>query len=121
MSSRIDLRKHPRISPIVIPVEYETGGVAREGYLLNVSRGGAFLAAERVPAVDEAVRLRIPLPWDLGEIQAEAKVVWRTDQIEADNEVPTGAGLAFTRISADATEKLQRYMERFTRLAAQID
>jgi Tfp pilus assembly protein PilZ len=121
MTFEVDLRKHPRISPLIIRVHYESGGNAKEGYLLNLSQGGAFLATNELLPIEEVLKLRIDLPWDLGDISVAAKVVWRSDMLSpASSESQEGLGLTFTDITPQASEKLQSFLEKFARLAAQI-
>jgi len=75
-------------------------------------------------AIGDIVRLRISLPWKLGEVETEAKVVWRSAGSRKDGEnenEPEGLGLAFTHLEQQAGEKLQKYMNRFSQLAALIE
>ena len=117
-----DHRKNPRLSPLVIRVEFPHDGENRHGFLTNLSEGGAYLATkDRIPA-KEAFPLRILLPWNLGPVTAEATVVWcAQEEGPHPREYPAGAGLTFTRLSEEGIEKIRRYMQRFHRLVAQID
>ncbi len=122
MTFDIDLRKDPRISPLIIRAHYQCGEDVKEGYLLNLSRGGAFLATNELLPIEEVLKLRIELPWNLGDINVEAKVVWRSDMHSpASTECQVGLGLTFTDLTPRASEKLRNFLEKFAQLAAQIE
>lgn len=121
MTLEVDLRKHPRISPLIIRARYESGGNAKEGYLLNLSEGGAFLATDELVPLEEVLNLRIDLPWDFGGVSVAAKVVWRSDTLSSTScESQEGLGLTFIDITPQASQKLQNFLEKFAELAAQI-
>jgi uncharacterized protein (TIGR02266 family) len=122
MSQKAEMRKHPRLTPLIIKAEFESAGARGSGYLTNLSKGGAFLATDLIPSPDESVTLQIALPWRLGKITAVAKVVWHSNRVSGDmGDRPYGVGLAFTDLPAESEEKLQLYIERFSELAAQIE
>lgn len=124
-------RQNLRFGPLVIKVELNLGEARREGYLTNVSSGGAFLAIDEPPPIGTELQLRALLPWRLGELKASATVVWRNVAIENTEtqdsghqemaNAITGAGLAFTKLTPHAETALQAYLDRFTELAAQIE
>ena len=61
------------------------------------------------------------LPWQLGEIEAEAKVVYifsESDPRPAN--VPPGAGLAFIALSDAEKETIRQYVSRFQELARRL-
>jgi Tfp pilus assembly protein PilZ len=121
MSNPIDFRQHPRMSPLIIRTQYRCGEVSGEGYLLNLCEGGAFLATHESFPIDETVELTISLPWQIGAIRVESRVVWRSDMIfETERELQPGAGLQFKDMCPAARDKLRNYIERFSRLASQI-
>jgi hypothetical protein len=87
-----------------------------------LSRGGAFLATKEPLPMDEKVELTVSLPWEIGAIQAESRVVWRSEMMfDTDRELTPGAGLMFTDMSHEDTERLETFMQRFNRLADQIN
>jgi hypothetical protein len=110
-----DRRTQTRFGPSVIKTWFEIEGERRQGYLTNVSSGGAFLAVENPPLLGKDIELSAILPWRLGELRARARVVWRSKSKVG------GAGLVFTYLDASATEILDAYLVRFAELAAQID
>jgi hypothetical protein len=93
----------------------------RQGYLTNLSETGAFLAIEDDIAVGEVLSLSFVLPWGLGEHDAEASVVWRTDENTPSEKVPAGVGLSFTALDERVTESIRRYMQKFYELLQQIE
>jgi hypothetical protein len=116
-------RTQPRFGPLVLKARVEVDGQSFEGYLTNVSVGGAFLAIGVPPSIDAEISLSAGLPWNLGELRTRARVVWRNDA--ASSEDPhspiTGVGLAFTTMEAGSEEALNAYLQRFAELAAELD
>lgn len=112
-------REHERIAlaPTIIRAEIEQHGARREGYLVNVSLGGAFLTMVEPPPSGERSELHLLLPWGVGECRVHAKAVW---QQKDDEDRAIGAGIAFVDLSSDAKEKLQSYLDRFVELSAEI-
>jgi hypothetical protein len=114
-------RINQRFGPLVIKASLTHGGAKREGYLTNVSIGGAFLALDSPPPLGAEIDLSTILPWRLGELRATARVVWRSEGGEDAKTKLAGAGLLFTRLDADSEERLTSYLARFAELAAQIE
>ena len=113
-------RRHPRL-PLVVKAEVGAKGRrVQRGYLTNLSVGGAFLATKKPIPSGTQLQLLIFLPWKLGEFKALAEVVWSTGK-EGSETDPPGVGLAFTKLGSKGREMLQRYVERFYQLVAQID
>jgi hypothetical protein len=112
-------REHVRVAlaPTIIRAEVEHGGKRREGYLINVSLGGAFLTMSEPPAKNKTSELHLLLPWGVGECRVTAKAVW---QQKDDAKRVIGTGIAFVRLSDDAKSKLQSYLDRYVELAAEI-
>jgi Tfp pilus assembly protein PilZ len=117
-------RTKPRFGPLVLKARLETDGGSFEGYLTNVSTSGAFLAMDTPPAIGTEISIRAPLPWNLGELRAQARVVWRDDPNSAGTRARVkinGVGLAFTQIEKGSEDALDAYLQRFAELAAQLD
>jgi hypothetical protein len=112
-------REHARIAlaPSIVRAEVEQGGTRREGYLINVSLGGAFLTMAEPPAKNKTTKLHILLPWGVGECSVKAKTAW---QQKDDAKRVIGAGVSFVDLSDDAKEKLQSYLDRYVELSAEI-
>ena len=66
--------------------------------------------------------VNLDLPWNLGKLEVEAKVVWSNNQVTPQTESrPAGVGVAFVNLGSGEREKLRQYIERFFELAAQIE
>ena len=116
-----DARRNQRIGPLLIRAEYRDGANRREGYVTNLSLGGAFLATEEPPAPGRRITLGITLPWGLGNITVDAEVIWTALDSRGEGDTPAGVGLAFAAPSASTAESLRLYMQRFYSLAASIE
>ena len=116
-----ETRASRRVSPLIIRVKFQLGEKLLEGYVTNLSETGAFLATEELTDVGESFGLILDMPWNLGEVTAEAEVVWRTDTAGQRAELlPMGMGLAFLDVSDDGKKKLRTYIQKFCQLATQI-
>jgi len=114
-------RTKPRFGPLVLKARLDVGGETWEGYLTNVSAEGAFLAIDTPPSIGTEISIRTPLPWNLGELRARARVAWRRDPNSPDTRNLTGVGLAFTHCEEGSEGMLDAYLQRFAELAAQLD
>ena len=114
-------RASRRVSPLIVRAKFQIGDRLRDGYVTNLSETGAFLATEELAEIGEPVGVILIMPWALGEVTAEAEVVWRTDVAgeEADR-LPTGMGLVFQNVSVEGKKKLRQYIQKFCQLASQI-
>jgi uncharacterized protein (TIGR02266 family) len=113
-------RIHRRFGPLVIKASLAVGPDLREGYLTNVSEGGAFLAIDDPPPLGTAIELRAILPWRLGEMRASARVAWRSPGgIEGSGKI-AGVGLAFETMDPASRERLDAYLSKFAELASRI-
>ena len=119
----IDKRSNRRFGPLVIKAQIDDASGLVEGYLTNVSEGGAFFAMDHPPAIGTEVSLRAALPWALGELRASAQVVWRQppDTGATEDGTIVGVGVAFTKLDEESKDILERYLARFAELAAQLD
>lgn len=117
----MEKRIHPRFGPLVIKTAFTTGSDRREGYLTNVSEGGAFLAVEDPPPLGAVVDIRAILPWRLGELRASTRVAWRSGAGFEGSGKLAGAGLAFEHLDPKEKERLEAYLRKFTELAARIE
>jgi Tfp pilus assembly protein PilZ len=116
-----ETRASRRVSPLIIRAKFQLGEKLLEGYVTNLSETGAFLATEERTEVGESFGLILDMPWTLGEVTAEAEVVWRTDQSGRGAErLPTGMGLLFLDVSDEGKKKLRTYIQKFCQLATQI-
>ena len=117
----IEKRRYPRIGPVLVRAECRLGDQNWEGYLTSLSAGGAYLVTDEPLEVGAELSLYFVLPWQLGEIEADAKVVYAISESDPRPEgYPTGVGLAFVAPSAEQVERLRRYVARFQEIAAQL-
>ena len=113
-----NLRGFPRIGPTIIKAKISTDGEPLgEGYLINLSLGGGFLASESPPRTGQPLTLTFDLPWSLGEVQEDVRIVWSRERDRYDD---AGAGFEFIELGTDARARISRYLDRFERIAALI-
>jgi uncharacterized protein (TIGR02266 family) len=114
-------RASRRVSPLIVRARFQIGEKLLDGYVTNLSETGAFLATEELTDVGESVGLILTLPWALGDVSAEARVVWRTDAAgEAAGRLPAGMGLMFLDVSGEGKKTLRQYIQKFCQLASQL-
>lgn len=116
-----DKRIYPRLGPLVIKTAFTVGSDRREGYLTNLSEGGAFLAIDDPPRLGTEIEIRAILPWRLGELRAVTRVAWRSQGGSEGSGKISGVGLAFEELDPKARELLDAYLQKFTELAARIE
>jgi len=111
-----------RVSPLTIGAVYKKADVVGQGYVLNLSRGGIFMSAGDPFEKGERFRVRFFLPFQLGQVDAVVEVRWRTHDAEnPPRQLPTGFGLEFVEIAADARDKIDEFIDRFVALASQLE
>lgn len=110
-------REHVRFAPTVLRSDVAWDGERREGYLMNLSLGGALLSLVDPPSPETEITLHILLPWSLGECTVGARCVWAQKDHQGR---AVGAGVAFEGLAEEAQEKLRGYLERYAALAAEI-
>jgi hypothetical protein len=111
-------RRFMRYGPIVIRADLVVPGGPYRGYLTNLSLGGSFFHAETLPPADSIGALSFELPSEGGRCQVSARVVWR----RAEGDDPRrGCGLSFVEFEGDSKARLSDYLERFEKLAADVD
>jgi hypothetical protein len=113
-------RIQPRFGPLVIKARFTLGPERREGYLTNVSEGGAFFAVDAPPPIGTEGEIRASLPWRLGELVARARVAWRSTGDGAEACRISGAGLAFESMDPVSRDHLNAYLRKFAELASRI-
>ncbi len=83
-----------------------------------MSADGAFFQGDALPEKETVPEISFELPGGIGAIATKARVVWLRS-VATDGE--RGVGLAFQGTSAADKKKLHAYLERFQRLAADMD
>ena len=93
-------------------------GRTLNGLLTNLSVGGTFFHADELPELDSLCELHFTLPENPGRCQTQARVVWVRS--EGAN-TRKGVGLAFLEPPADYHQRISTYLQRFQKLAADVD
>lgn len=110
-----------RVSPLTIGAVYKKGTDVGQGYVLNLSRGGVFLAAKTTFGLGESFRLRFFLPFQLGQVDALVTVRWRTRDVDTSPEnLPDGMGVEFLEIEPEMRDKIGAFIEKFVELADKL-
>jgi CheY-like chemotaxis protein len=89
------LRKAERIGSLKIEARFNRGNDIGEGHLTDLSETGAFLQTDRLFPIGDFIRLHIILPYQLGEVSTEARIVWLSYEDSNHDPSPHGMGLAF--------------------------
>ena len=111
-----------RVSPLTIGAVYKTTDDAGQGYVLNLSRGGVFLSTQRVFEMGERFRIRFFLPFQLGQVDAEVQVRWRTRDVKGDHpQLKDGFGLEFVAIDPDMQDRISQFIDKFVELAELLE
>ncbi|HXV64348.1 MAG TPA: PilZ domain-containing protein [Vicinamibacteria bacterium] len=117
-----DIGHMVRLSPLTIGAVFKRGGIVGQGYVLNLSRGGVFLTTNEEFARGESFRLRFFLPFQIGHVDAEVVVRWRTRDIaQPPQGLRDGFGVEFVRLAPGVREKIERFVDRFLELADGLD
>jgi uncharacterized protein (TIGR02266 family) len=118
----VDRRKqeHRRISPLLIRTKFRFDEKTCKGYVTNLSLGGAFLATDEPILQGHRLQLTISLPWQLGQLDVEATVIWRRPEVGAQGKQSPGMGVQFKNLDQDGHEKIEAYLKRFHQLAASL-
>ena len=117
-SKGAELRRFQRYGPIIIKGTLEDNGGSLEGYLTNLSEGGTFFHADRLPGLDAECTISFELPRDLRPCRAKSKVVWLRAQ---GPDTKRGAGLSFLSFEGDGRDRVLSYLSQFLEFAEDID
>jgi Tfp pilus assembly protein PilZ len=111
-----------RVRPLTIGAVYKKGDRVGQGYVLNLSRGGVFLSTDNPFEVGEEFRIRFFLPFQLGQIDAQVVVRWRTSDVDkAPKELRNGLGCEFHRIEPEMQDRIDQFIARFVELADKLE
>jgi len=122
LPGREQLERMVRVSPLTISAVYKKRDKVGQAYVLNLSRGGVFLNASEPFEMGDTVRVQFFLPFQLGQVDADMIVRWRTQ--DADNppsELPGGFGLEFLNAETETRDKIARFIEKFVEFAEQLE
>jgi hypothetical protein len=106
--ARVTARERLRV-PIETEMIFEAGGEVHAGLVVNLSRGGVFLAARELLPVSTrfVMYLTSPDAADHPLIEAPARVVWATDRGLSEALLPPGMGISFV----EKKGILERYLD----------
>ena len=111
-----------RVKPLTIGAVYKHAGGVGQGYVLNLSRGGAFLATKDIFEKGSEFRVRFFLPFQLGQVDAEVVVRWRTQDLDnPPHDLRGGLGVEFTKIDPAMADKISVFIDRFCELADKLE
>ena len=116
----INRRRYPRAGPVIIRCEFSHRASAAEGYLVSLSEAGAFLSTDERIAVGERLVLRVSLPWQMGEIHAEAEVIYEIAAPDSGHQSSPGVGITFVNLGLEEQERIRRYVVKFHELATRL-
>ncbi len=112
-----ELRYSIRI-PISVPVDFMSGSVKKTGYLLNISKSGAFLHTEAILDKGTTIGFEFSLPGIDSVLGVEGAVRWCTKEVGRKS-LFGGYGVQFETISRKDQEELNYYVNaEFSKLNA---
>lgn len=111
-----------RVHPLTIGAVYDKGGVLGHGYVLNLSVTGIFLTADERFERGDLLHLRFFLPFQVGAVEADVAVRWRSDGAMSPEEPARwGFGLEFVELEEEMRSRIEHFVERFVELASALD
>jgi uncharacterized protein (TIGR02266 family) len=93
-----------------ITVDYATKDMFISNRVMNISRGGLFIACEQPLPISSQVRLKLSLG-DSITIEAQGRVVWNYDIRMGSCRVIPGSGIKFLDLSPEHAAHLERYLD----------
>lgn len=106
--------------PVSIPADFMTRGEAREGFLLNISKSGAYLNTEYALKRGERLHLKFILPGIDKAFDLDCVVKWTTGDITNRTRF-CGGGVMFTSISPVQEEVIKDFIVAESRRLEQYD
>lgn len=96
--------------PVTIPVDYATEDGAHGGFLLNISKGGAYLRTEAQLVKNTTIRMRFSLPGTDETIAVDGVVRWTTAEKGRTTRF-CGGGITFTAIAAKDLDWIEAFVK----------
>jgi uncharacterized protein (TIGR02266 family) len=93
-------RRHARKRISTGVAFHEPGGAMLRGWLLDISRGGCFIASPSLLTFGETLEIELRLPGVYAQITGTATVVWVRDKSEQG--LPAGMGIRFETVAESA-------------------
>lgn len=98
--------------PVEVPVVFQEGKKHHSGKVVNLSRGGIFVATDHLSDVGAHLTVYIPQVGSTSEevLEIESEVVWVTKRGVPEIDLPRGMGVQFTKYPTNAREKLDSFV-----------
>ncbi len=98
--------------PVDVPVVFQHGKQHHSGKVVNLSRGGIFIASEHLLDVGSVFAVYIPQVGNTSEevLEIDSEVMWLTKRGIPEIELPRGMGVQFTKYPTKAQEKLDSFV-----------
>ncbi|OGQ59473.1 MAG: hypothetical protein A3J24_04355 [Deltaproteobacteria bacterium RIFCSPLOWO2_02_FULL_53_8] len=96
--------------PVSIPVDYATEDGAHGGFLLNISKNGAYLTTEALLVKDTTIRMRFSLPDTDETITVDGVVRWTTAE-KARKTRFCGGGIMFTSLAEQDLRRIVLFVK----------
>ena len=94
-----------------VKIDLESDHNFYAGLTQNISAGGLFVATHHLREIGDRLTLRFSLPDEASPIFAESKVRWIREITSLQRfDGPTGMGLQFINLSADAAAAVERFL-----------
>ncbi len=101
-------RKDPRARIAGVRAAYErAGGDTSDDEVLNLGRGGVFIATTKPLAVGKLVHVELSVPGDSDALSATGRVIW-IREIAVNDARPAGMGVKFIDVEEGALEVIGR-------------
>jgi uncharacterized protein (TIGR02266 family) len=99
--------RDPRYA-VEIEVNCATRGMFTSNRVMNLSRGGLFLRADRPFPLQSEVELVLILPGE--RIEAKGRVIWNYDMAKGSMRLVSGSGIRFVDMSSRDRAVLETYL-----------
>jgi|WetSurMetagenome_2_1015567.scaffolds.fasta_scaffold319504_2 type IV pilus assembly protein PilZ len=96
-----------------IQVDCATRDMFVSNRVMNISRGGLFIASEQPLPISTQVRLKLSLG-DSVTIEAQGRVIWNYDIRKGSSKVIPGTGIKFLDLSPEHAAHLESYLSGLT-------
>jgi uncharacterized protein (TIGR02266 family) len=102
-------KRQDRRFTVAIKVDCSTRDMFVSNHVMNISRGGLFIASDQPLPMASEVLLRLTLG-DAMTIEANGKVVWTFDIRKGSSRVIQGSGIKFLDLSPEHATCLEEYL-----------
>ncbi len=109
IETNVERRRSPR-APLIVRVRYGSVDAVFSEFTRNVNEGGVFIKTDTPAALGTQVNLEFELPGGAGTIKAIGRVTHV--QEERDSLEPSGMGVRFEELDADARQRINDFVRR---------